>query len=302
MQWDGSQGSPVFGPTELTTSLTSGDVFRSEGLSDEAAPSALIASAMPGGLPTRDGASAYWTGFEGPSFPAAPSWNGDSMRSNSTSGFTGYSNESGNFYGTNTGMPDPFATSNWSVTVEITISLSAEPSGLYSAAHDLAPGGNMDFSSRGIFPAPFLETNNFGPEPDVLDGGDAFDFAPPAARSVVPRLETSSNEADPTFAASPSLTQTSAVSSLQIMAFPTAGGRAANGASIPTGVGFAIQVDRGSEPTGGGWTSYVIGGDWGSPVRSRLAFRLMTGSQPAAYPMMHLPPRSPTAPHHCPPS
>jgi hypothetical protein len=172
------------------------------------------------------------------------------------------SNRDNSFYLANTGMSGTFATPSWSLNVEIVVLVGAGPMNLGGSAHPPTPGGAMDSTLRDDVSPPFFETGNSGPAPGMFgpEGG----IASPIARDLVTRIETNGIDADITFAAPISATQTSAISSLQIMAMQVAGGRASTGTSMQSGGVLSTQVDHANEPIGGGWMSYIADGDWGS--------------------------------------
>ncbi len=172
------------------------------------------------------------------------------------------SNGASNFSIANTGMSGRFVAPAGFLTVEIVVSVGADPIGPGGSAHAPAPGGAMDLTQPGVMPPLFFDPERSGPVSGMYgpEGG----VASPIPRGLVARLETNGNDADAAFSAPMSSNQASAISQLQMMAVDVAGGLAASGKSMQGSGGLSTQINSASEPVGGGWMSYVAGGNWDS--------------------------------------
>jgi len=186
------------------------------------------------------------------------------MKSNASSEFFANSNLDSEFSVAISGMPGPFAGPAGVLTVQIVVWVGAGPMSPGGSADAPAPGGDMESTPRGDTSPAFFASQSSGPAPVMFGPAGGIALPTAIARDLVTRLENNGNDADTTFAAPISSTQTSAISSLQIMAIQVAGGRAASGTSMPSGGVLSPQVDHANEPIGGGWMSYIAGGDWGS--------------------------------------
>jgi hypothetical protein len=264
VQWDTPQESQVLETVGLLASPIGGDGLRPEAVWAGSGLSGFNLSAWSGGLAMRDVGSTYSSYFDGLSFGPTPIWLENSARLTVSSEFLSDPYESNNWFVANSGMPDPFGASDLSVYAEITVSAGAGPFSFYSATQLVAPSLDIELTVQYFMPTFFFDPESFGLMPGMYGPGDGVGTATSLAPAVISRSDTSGSNFDPASTAAASAIQTTASSSLQMMAFPIAGGRATNAASTQSVGGLAIQVDHTSGPTGAGWMSYMVGGDWGS--------------------------------------
>ncbi len=281
VQGDAPAGLPVSGPVGFVTSLVGRGELQSEGVWPATGPSASDYPGWPGASVTRDIILASSTYSAGSSFRATPPWPGASTLPDASSAFFAHSNGDGNSSVADTGMPGPLDGPLGVLTLEAVVSLGAGPMSPGGPAHAPTPGGDIDFTQQGEVLSPFLEMESSAPAPGTF-GPTGGIFAPPIARGLVARLEMNANDAETTFAAPSSSTQTSAISPLQMMAMGVAGGRAASGTSLQSGGGLSAQVSSANEPIGGGWMSSIAAGDWGSGGMQPPSFSLADSTTTAA--------------------
>jgi len=279
VQGDLPVGLPVFGPGGPIAFPIGGAELGREAAWDATGPSASATPSWPGVYTTREGSSPFAAYPEGFQASASAAWLGDFTQPNASREFSAYSSWENDFFVSNTGLYGPVAAPAWTLTVEIVVWVGAGPMTLDGSAPALAPGTAMDFSSRYDMPSPLFATESSGPASGIfnLEGG----IASAIARDTESRLGTNGNDVETAFAASGSSTQASAISPLQMMAIPVAGGRTASGTSLPSGGGLSASVSSVTESIGAGWTSYIASGDLSSAGMYQPSLSLSDGTSAA---------------------
>jgi hypothetical protein len=264
-----------FGLAGFSTWRIGTDGLRSESVFAASVSSVSIVSQWTGSWMTQDGNSAMSTVSDGLTTLSGFSSPGYFLRFGTTSELVAFSYESDAYFAASTGIPGFAAITLASTNNDLIVIFGGGSIGWGSPAHWLAPDGGMDFASRDAMGPPTVGPGNIGPPAGAFDQVYGFALASPVVPGVALRLETSSNDVDPNPAVSVSSASAGAIGSLQIMAIPIAGGRAAIAAPVQTsGAGIAVQVDHSNGLSGSGWMSYVVGGDWSSGAAQLSGFSL----------------------------
>lgn len=277
--------SPIFGPPVISNSATGHD-GEHDGLSDASGLPGSSVAPVGDGPGASDGLSTFPAETDGSAFGPVP-WTLYAGRTNPSleypaifndgdsfygihSGDNSYGiNSDQGFYGPNEGAPaGEYAGSVETLTVIFVFPLGPSATALAGPFHApfSGPGENPFLRFDDLTPSFDTSPLGAGPAIDPLSADDGSALAMPMARDLVGRVETTYSSGDPGLAsvASPSSTQQIAITSLQLAAVPNLAGHAATGSSIQANGTLALQVDHASEGVGGGWMSYVVGGDWSS--------------------------------------